>query len=72
VSVCTPAPPHAIWSGSPPLAATFALATITHDIDGERRWWVPEDLSGPPSTEPVPAAPVQFTREDVDRVLRDL
>ena len=58
--------------GAASLAATFALATITHDIDGERRWWVPEDLSGPPSTEPVPAAPVQFTREDVDRVLRDL
>ncbi len=37
-----------------------------------RRWWVPEDIAVPPSTEPVAAAPSDFRREDVERVLRDL
>ena len=35
-------------------------------------WWVPEDLPAPPSHEPVPTGPVEFTRDDVDRVLSDL
>ena len=39
---------------------------------GRKRWWVPEDLPAPPSTEPATALPAQFDREDVDRVLRDL
>jgi hypothetical protein len=39
---------------------------------GEQRWWVPEDISAPPSTEPVATGRVEFTREDVDRVLSDL
>lgn len=39
---------------------------------GERRWWASEDIAAPPSTEPVPSGAVEFTREDVDRVLSDL
>ena len=39
---------------------------------GRKRWWVPEDIPAPPSTEPATAVPTQFNREDVDRVLRDL
>jgi hypothetical protein len=39
---------------------------------GRRRWWVPEDIPAPPSTEPVTTSPGQFNRDDVDRVLRDL
>jgi hypothetical protein len=39
---------------------------------GRKRWWVPEDIAAPPTTEPVTASPVEFTRVDVDRVLRDL
>ena len=38
----------------------------------EQRWWVPEDIPAPPSTEPVPRGTVEFTRDDVDRVLSDL
>ncbi|HEY5431683.1 MAG TPA: hypothetical protein VIK04_21405 [Solirubrobacteraceae bacterium] len=57
--------------GDASLAARLALTTIARGIEGERRWWTPEDLPDPPSSEPVPA-PAQFTREDVDRVLRDL
>jgi hypothetical protein len=37
-----------------------------------RRWWVPEDIAAPPSTEPAVASASDFHREDVDRVLRDL
>jgi hypothetical protein len=39
---------------------------------GRKRWWVPEDIPAPPSTERATALPTQFNREDVDRVLRDL
>jgi hypothetical protein len=39
---------------------------------GRRRWWVPEDIPAPPSTEPAAASPRRFSRDDVDRVLRDL
>jgi hypothetical protein len=39
---------------------------------GRRRWWVPEDIAAPPSTEPAVASATDFHREDVDRVLRDL
>jgi hypothetical protein len=39
---------------------------------GRKRWWVPEDLAAPPSTERATAVSTQFNREDVDRVLRDL
>jgi hypothetical protein len=36
------------------------------------RWWVPEDIAAPPTTQRVTPAPPLFTREDVDSVLRDL
>lgn len=39
---------------------------------GRRRWWVPEDIAAPPSTEPAIASASDFHRKDVDRVLRDL
>jgi hypothetical protein len=39
---------------------------------GSERWWVPEDLAAPPTTEPVMASAGDFKRSDVQRVLRDL
>lgn len=38
----------------------------------DQRWWVPQDIEAPPSTEPVTQERVGFTREDVHRVLADL
>ena len=38
----------------------------------DERWWVPQDIDAPPSTEPVARDQTSFTREDVDRVLADL
>jgi hypothetical protein len=60
------APGHAHFLSS------SALATIQHETVAEPRWWVPEDIPTPPSTDRVPLGPVEFTREDVDRVLSDL
>jgi hypothetical protein len=56
------APGHAVQLGSPE-----ALGAPPED-----RWWVPEDIAAPPTTERVTPAPSIFTREDVDLVLRDL
>jgi hypothetical protein len=53
-------------------AARRALMAIELDAPDPQRWWVPEDIPTPPSTDPVPTAPVEFTRDDVDRVLSDL
>jgi hypothetical protein len=39
---------------------------------GRGRWWVPEDIAAPPTTEPAAAGASGFHREDIDRVLRDL
>ncbi len=39
---------------------------------GRRRWWVPEDITAPPSTEPATVSATDFDRSDVERVLRDL
>jgi hypothetical protein len=36
------------------------------------RWWVPEDIEAPPTTEPVVHERIGFTRQDVERVLADL
>jgi conflict system STAND superfamily ATPase len=38
----------------------------------DQRWWVPQDIDAPPSTEPVSHDRIGFTREDVGRVLADL
>ena len=38
----------------------------------DQRWWVPEDIAAPPSSEPVAREREGFTREDVERVLSDL
>jgi hypothetical protein len=53
------------------LARSMIIAVEDQQSD-EQRWWVPEDIAAPPTTELVPAGPVHFTREDVDRVLGDL
>ncbi len=38
----------------------------------EDRWWIPEDISAPPTTERVAPGTSGFTREDVELVLEDL
>ena len=38
----------------------------------EDKWWAPQDIAAPPSREPAGRAIVEFTREDVSRVLSDL
>jgi hypothetical protein len=53
-------------------AAHDALTAIEHDSRGGQRWWTPEDIPAPPSGEPVPTGPSEFTAQDVDRVLSDL
>jgi hypothetical protein len=57
------APDHALR-----LASDEALAAPPPDD----RWWVPEDITAPPTRERVTPATPLFTREDVDLVLRDL
>ncbi len=52
--------------------AQLVITRVQQQRAGERRWWVPEDIPAPPSTETVPSGQVEFTREDVDRVLSDL
>jgi hypothetical protein len=52
--------------------AHLVTTAIQQKRASEQRWWVPEDIPAPPSTEPVATGPVEFTREDVDRVLSDL
>ena len=54
------------------LAAHTALVKIAHQSGSDQRWWVPHDIPTAPSNEPVPTRPVEFTREDVARVLTDL
>jgi len=54
------------------MAAHDALTTIEHESRSNQRWWIPEDIPIPPSSDPVPTGPTEFTREDVDRVLTDL
>lgn len=38
----------------------------------DERWWAPQDIDAPPTTEPVTHERIGFTREDVSRVLADL
>jgi hypothetical protein len=51
---------------------TRSAIEIGRFVDGVEtsRWWVPEDIATPPTTELVSAK--SFTREDVHRVLSDL
>jgi hypothetical protein len=58
--------------GAPYVAAHDALTTIEHENSSDRRWWTPEDIPTPPSYDPVPTGSIEFTREDVHRVLTDL
>ncbi len=53
-------------------AAQRALTTIRNEAASEPHWWIPEDIPIPPSTDRVQTGPVDFTRDDVDRVLSDL
>lgn len=59
-------------SGLAYVAARDALRTITHQSSSDQEWWIPEDIPAPPSSDPVSPGPIEFTREDVDRVLTDL
>jgi hypothetical protein len=52
------------------LARTTLTRLNTRPV--EERWWVPQDIDAPPTTEPVAHERVGFTREDVERVLADL
>jgi hypothetical protein len=54
------------------LAAHDALTAIEHERGSDHRWWTPEDIPTPPSSDPVATGPIEFTREDVDRVFSDL
>jgi hypothetical protein len=56
-------PESAIWVG-----LNRALRTAVAD----ERWWVPQDIDTPPSTERVTLTPAIFTRAEVDQVLSDL
>jgi hypothetical protein len=49
-----------------------AIQDVQQSSADERRWWVPEDIPGPPSTERVESGRLEFTRDDIDRVLKDL
>jgi hypothetical protein len=51
--------------------ARTTLKRLTTKPDDER-WWVPQDIDAPPTTEPVASQQLRFTREDVERVLADL
>jgi hypothetical protein len=59
----------------PDLAArahgALEIATLVDDLE-RRRWWTPEDIAGPPTTEPVVARRAEFAVSDVARVLADL
>jgi hypothetical protein len=52
------------------LARTTLTRLQSRRVD--ERWWVPQDIDSPPSTEPVSHERIGFTREDVGRVLADL
>ncbi|MBV8216965.1 MAG: hypothetical protein JO325_00760, partial [Solirubrobacterales bacterium] len=52
------------------LARTTLKRLTTRPED--QRWWVPQDIDAPPTTEPVVHERLGFTREDVERVLADL
>ncbi|MBV8944448.1 MAG: hypothetical protein JOZ95_03445, partial [Solirubrobacterales bacterium] len=57
-----------------PMYRDLVRTTLTRlqDKPADVRWWVPQDIDAPPSTEPVTQARIGFTREGVDRVLADL
>jgi hypothetical protein len=58
---------------APRLRRVAELADQLVEFDaGNAHWWVPEDLAAPPTRERILSGPVEFTREDVDRVLSDL
>jgi hypothetical protein len=52
------------------LARTTLTRLNTRQV--KERWWVPQDIDAPPTTEPVARERLGFTREDVERVLADL
>jgi hypothetical protein len=57
-----------------PTSRDLARSTLTRlkTKPAQERWWVPEDIDAPPSTEPVARSQIGFTRADVERVLGDL
>jgi hypothetical protein len=52
------------------LARTTLMRLQSQPAD--ERWWVPQDIDAPPSTERVSRERIGFTRDDVGRVLADL
>jgi hypothetical protein len=52
--------------------AKLMLTIIDTRARNDGRWWVPEDIAAPPSSERVSSATSGFSRHDVDRVLSDL
>jgi hypothetical protein len=59
----------------PDLAAhahdALRIGRLSEDL-GRERWWTPEDIPVPPTTEPVTLGSTDFSPEDVVRVLNDL
>lgn len=51
--------------------SAIEIARLVEELE-RKRWWVPEDITAPPTTELVARHPITFEREDVDRVLSDL
>lgn len=51
--------------------SAIEIARLVEDLE-RKRWWVPQDIARPPSTERVTAVAAEFRPEDVDRVLSDL
>ena len=61
-----------IIESAPEHARAVPVRWIAAGDPDASRWWVPEDIAAPPSTEPADAAVDGFTRADVARVLSDL
>jgi hypothetical protein len=51
--------------------SAIEIARLVEEME-RKKWWVPQDIPAPPSTEPVTVSSSEFRRDDVDRVLRDL
>lgn len=61
-----------LWEVAPDYAARLAGDEAVGAPPLEDRWWVPEDIAAPPTTERVAPTTPLFTREEVDLVLKDL
>jgi hypothetical protein len=57
---------------APDYAGPLPIGLLRPEDPAAGRWWVPEDIAAPPSTEPVATRASDFSRDDVARVLSDL